>query len=105
MDQTQRDLIILRNFSLKCYAVFKKYAKVCVQFDSGFEPPVNGSVLLETELYLQEIQKIFSKICKNFYQLVNRRKIYILIRILCKSRLTLEKYLIHLNYWELSGNL
>lgn len=105
IEQTENDMVLLKNFVRQCFYVFDKYARVCIKFESNFKHPEKESSHTEVELYLKAIQKIFVKVCTYLNGYVDRRKIYILIRILCKSRLTMEKYLVHLNFWEVTGNL
>lgn len=104
-EQTDRDLTLMSKFIKQCYQVFDRYARVCLKVKSGLLIPLSVSLKSEIVLYLTEIDKLFTEISKNSAKLVQKHKMYILIRIMCKSRLTLEKYLVHLNYWELSGNM
>lgn len=90
----------LYNFVLQLYAVLKKYCKVCVGCDEVLKESCCTCKLECIKEYLSKINLVFMTITKNFYQLVSRRKIYILCRILCKARLTIESYLNWSGYWD-----
>lgn len=103
LNQNERDLQLLIKFLVQCYNVVKKYARVCISFHHSFILPTESSLIQQVHKFVAEIESLIRKICSEVQLFIDRRKVYILIRVLCKSKLTLEKYLVHIDYWRKTG--
>ena len=89
----------LNNFLIQSYEVLKRYCRVCLQSEHLFILPMGASGKCIVIEYVQEDLFLLQTICSNFHKLVNRRFVYLLLRILCKIRMKLESYLVAVDYW------
>lgn len=105
LTQTEHSLHVLKRFLRKCFEVLHKYANVCLRQFTNYNLDDEESVRKQIELYLGAISHLVSTIFESMPKLMAKKKMYILVRIFAKSRLTLEKYLVHVDYWMRKGML
>ena len=90
----------LHSFLVQCDEVMRRFCKICLDYEQDCYFPVGKSKRVLVDMYLKEIWFFLQQISNSYYKMVNRRKVYILLRILCKMRLKFEDYLVSVNYWK-----
>ena len=100
IEQPDSNFVKLHSFLVQCVEVMRRFCQICLQYENNFYVPVGKSTRELLDMYLKEVWLFLEKISSSYYKLVNRRKVYILIRILCKMRLKFKSYLVCVDYWK-----
>lgn len=91
----------LKGFLRNLSEVIVKYCRVCIREEHIDYIDEKDDELVQAYKYLSTIQFCIDRIFDNTHMLVSRAKVYILLRIFCKGRIFMEKYLVSINFWNM----